>query len=270
VDSIIRFNEECDNLGLDTISTGNTIAFAMEMTEKKIHDFGIVFGDRENYLRIPEEIAYLRGRGKDLSLGVRELASKYGGKEFAMEVKGLEFPGYDPRGAYGMGLAYATSDRGACHLRAFAAFSPTPFDLEANIKLVIEHHHRLGLKDSVTSCLFCHSIQVPEMTEILNVGLGSSYKEEDLWNTGERIWNLGRLFNIGAGFTVEDDYLPARIFREGLLNGPHKGKILSEEDFNTMLQGYYRNRGWDVNGVPKRETLEKLGIEKEIIDEVIQ
>jgi len=269
IEAIIRFNEACDNLGLDTISTGNIIAFAMEMTEKKIYDFGIRFGDRENYSRIPEEIAYLKGRGKDLSLGVRELSAKYGGREFAMEVKGLEFPGYDPRGAYGMGLAYATSDRGACHVRAFAAFSPTPFDLEANIKLVIEHQHRLGLKDSIIACIFCHSIQVAEMTEILNVGLGTGYTEEDLWKTGERIWNLGRLFNIKAGFTREDDYLPSRVLKEGLLNGPHQGRVLSEEDFNTMLQGYYRDRGWDVNGVPKRETLEKLGIDKIIIDKAI-
>lgn len=261
IDAIIKFNESCDNLGLDTISTGNVVAFAMEMTERQIYDFGIRFGDCENYLKIPEEIAYSKSRGKDLGLGVRELSAKYGGREFAMEVKGLEFPGYDPRGSYGMGLAYATSDRGACHLRAFPAFSPIPFNLEANTELVISHQHRLAIKNSVTFCLFIHTVQVSEMAEILNSGLGTEYKEEDLWEAGERIWNLGRLFNIKAGLTAKDDSLPLRVFKEGLLNGPHRDKVFPKEDFNTMLQSYYRYRGWDVNGVPKRETLEKLKID---------
>ena len=142
ISSIIKFNEICDDLGLDTISTGNVIAFIMEMTERKIYDFGIRFGERENYLQIPEEIAYLKGRGKDIGLGVRELAARYGGREFAMEVKGLEFPGYEVRGNYGIGLAYATSDRGACHLRAFPLGHPTPFDLEAMVKQVISEDRR--------------------------------------------------------------------------------------------------------------------------------
>jgi aldehyde:ferredoxin oxidoreductase len=262
IGAIIRFNESCDNLGLDTISTGNVIAFAMEMTERKIHDFGIRFGDRENYVQIPEEIAYLKSRGEDLGLGVRALAAKYGGREFAMEVKGLEFPGYEPRGNYGMGLAYATSERGACHLRAYTVYHPDPFDLQAMTKEVISHQHRLSVKNSLIFCFFLHSININEMAQILNIAMGTdSYKEEGLWEAGERIWNLGRLFNIKAGLTVKDDCLPPRVFNEGLLNGPNRNRVLSKEDFRTMLRSYYRERGWDDNGVPERKTLGKLKVD---------
>jgi len=254
---------DLSNLGLDTVSTGNVIAFAMEMTESKIHDFATRFGDYESYLKIPEEIAYLKGRGKELSLGVQKLSKKHGGSEFAMEVKGLEFPGYDPRGNYGMGLAYATSERGACHLRAYTVFSPNPFDLEAMTKEVISHQHRLSIKSSLIFCFFLHSVNVDEMAQILNLGLGKNiYKEEDLWEVGERIWNLGRVFNTKAGLTARDDYLPPRVFKEKLRNVPSSGKMLSEADFDIMLQTYYRDRGWDASGVPKKETLERLEVDE--------
>jgi aldehyde:ferredoxin oxidoreductase len=119
LEAIIRFNAECDDLGLDTISAGNVVGFAMEMTEKGIKDFGIRFGDIETYLEMPKLITYQEGIGKELSRGVRHLAKKYGGTEFAMEVKGLELPGYDPRGSWAMGLAYATAARGGCHMAAW-------------------------------------------------------------------------------------------------------------------------------------------------------
>lgn len=262
INAIIKFNESCDDLGLDTISTGNIIAFAMEMTEKGIHDFGITFGDHEDYLRIPGEIAHLEGRGKDLSRGVRALASKYNGKKFAMEVKGLEFPGYEPRGNYGMGLAYATSERGACHLRAYTVYHPNPFDLDAMTKEVISHQHRLAVKSSLIFCFFLHSVNVDEMAQILNIGMGEElYSGEDLWKVGERIWNLGRLFNIKSGLEMKDDNLPDRVFEEGLLNGPHQGRTLSQEDFSMMLRNYYRDRGWDIYGHPKKEKLEELEVD---------
>ena len=262
VDAIIKFNYACDDLGLDTISAGNVIGWAMEMTERNVHDFGVRFGDRDNYLKLPYEIAFLRDRGKDLSLGVRKLSAKYGGQEFAMEVKGLEFPGYDPRGNYGMGLAYATADRGACHLRAYTIFHQTPFDLEAMPQAVVLGQHGMGIKDSWILCLFCHSVQPEEMVEALNIGLGTDiYDPAKLLEIGERIWNLGRLFNLKAGLTAKDDYLPPRIHQDGLLSGPHKGKMLSEEDFTKMLQSYYELRGWDTNGVPGKETLKRLKLD---------
>ena len=260
-DPIIKFNELCDDYGLDTISTGNVIGYAMEMTEKNRYDFGIRFGQEVEYLKIPEEIAFKKkDRGVLLGLGVKKLSEKLGGKEFAMEVKGLEFPGYDPRGAYGMGLAYATSDRGACHLRAFPAWDAGSYEIEKNVDVVIDQNQRFALKDSATICIFNHGFQVAEITEFLSVGTGKSFSEDDIYLAGERIWNLGRLFNIAAGFSGKDDYLPERIHTEGLENGPHEGKPFKKDDFMAMLQLYYQKRGWDQDGIPRDDTLTRLGL----------
>jgi len=142
--AIVQLNKALDDLGLDSISTGNIIAFIMEMTERGIHDFGIRFGDTENYLKLPEKIAFRQGIGNELAEGVRFLSEKYGGKDFAMQVKGLEIPSYDPKGAWGMGLAYATSDRGACHQRAFTPVDEViiktvdPYTFEGKAKLVMD------------------------------------------------------------------------------------------------------------------------------------
>ena len=258
--SIITFNEICDDLGLDTISTGNVIGFAMEMTERKIHDFGVQFGDVENYLKIPSEIAFKKGRGFELAAGVRNLSRKFGGEKFAMQTKGLEFPGYDPRGAYGMGLGYAVSDRGACHLRAFAAFVPKPYDIEVNVAAVKEHHQRLTVKDCITSCFFHHHVGIEEMLRLMEFGLGILRDEKQLRLIGERVWNLSRLFNLRAGLTAEDDSLPERIFDEKLSTGPHAGRFLSKKDFLSMRHSYYKEMGWDDEGAPLPSTMEKLGI----------
>ncbi|MBI5967801.1 MAG: aldehyde ferredoxin oxidoreductase family protein [Deltaproteobacteria bacterium] len=260
IETVARFNERCDDLGLDTISTGNTIAFAMELTEKGIHDFGATFGDTDNYLKIPDEIASLRARGKELAQGVRYIAEKYGGKEFAMEIKNLELPGYEPRGNYGMGLAYATSERGACHLRAFTIFSQTPFDLEAMAQEVAAGQNTNSIKWSMCFCDFWGSVNTQIMSQFLKYGLGKEITSEELERMGERIWNLSRIFNLKAGFTRADDEIPIRLKREPLKKGTNEGKVLSAEDFEKMLQIYYRIRGWDANGVPKAEKLGALGI----------
>lgn len=260
--AIIAFNEACDDLGLDTVSTGNVIGFAMEMTEKGIHDFNLRFGDVDNYLKIPQEIALKKRRGLELSMGVRQLSKKFGGQEFAMETKGLEFPGYDPRGAYGMGLAYAVSDRGACHLRAFAAFVPETYDIKINVAAVKEHHQRLTIKDCVTNCFFHHHIHLKEMANLLNAGLGLKLDEQGLRVIGERVWNLSRVFNLRAGLTADDDSLPKRIFTDKLETGPHAGRLLPEKDFMTMRQSYYSEMGWDGKGVPSPKTLENLGLKE--------
>jgi len=177
-----------------------------------------------------------------------------------MEVKGLEFPGYDPRGAYGMGLGYATSDRGACHLRAFPAWDAGSYEIENNVDVVIDQNQRFALKDSATICIFNHGFQVAEITKFLSAGTGKSFSEDQIYLAGERIWNLGRLFNIAAGFSGKDDCLPERIHNEGLKNGPHKGKPFKKDDFFKMLQLYYQKRGWDENGIPEESTLKRLGL----------
>ncbi|GFP33120.1 aldehyde:ferredoxin oxidoreductase, partial [Candidatus Hakubella thermalkaliphila] len=208
IEAVAQFNEICDDLGLDTISTGNIIAFAMEMTEKKIYDFGVSFGDEDNYLRIPKEIAALSGRGKEMAQGVRSMAARYGGKEFAMEVKGLEMPGYEPRGNWGMGLAYATSERGACHLRAFTAFSETPYDLAAMAQEVVSQQNFNSVKWSMCLCDFWGTVNTEIMSQFLKFGLGKNISAEQLDQIGERIWNLSRIFNLRAGMKKVDDDLP--------------------------------------------------------------
>ena len=115
----MKFNELCDQLGLDTISTGSVVGLAMDLTEKGVKDFGMRFGETEGYLKAPALIAAREGVGDELALGARGLAAKYGVPELAMEVKNMELPGYDPRGAFGMSLGYATSDRGGCHMRTY-------------------------------------------------------------------------------------------------------------------------------------------------------
>jgi len=264
LETVIRFNEICDSLGLDTISTGNIIAYAMEMTERKIYNFDVRFGDEKNYLSIPKEIAYLKeSRGKQLSIGVRELSKLFGGKEFAMEVKGLEFPGYEPRGNFGMGLGYATSDRGACHLRAWTVFSEHPFDLEEVPKEVINFQNLNSIKWSMIYCDFWGSIESRIIAEIFSVAFGKIFSPEYMDKAGERIWNLGRIFNVKSGFSRKDDYLPHRTLSEVLSEGPAKGKVLSEKAFNTMISDYYSLRGWDSNGIPTDKKLNELGIKED-------
>ena len=157
IDGLIRFNKLCDDLGVDTMSTGAVLAFAMEATEKGIHDFGIRFGEEEKMLQYVADIAFRRGVGADLALGVKKLAAKFGAESIALEVKGMEYPGYEPRGSFGQALAYATSDRGACHQRAFPAefdaFGPLdPFTFEGKAALVKQLQDLNAAKDSLLIC----------------------------------------------------------------------------------------------------------------------
>lgn len=262
--AIIQFNNMCDNLGIDTISAGNVTAFAMELTEKGIKDFGLRFGDVNAYLKVPNLIAKKEGVGAELSLGVKELSEKYGGVEFAMHVKGLEFPGYEPRGSWGMGLAYATSYRGACHMQAWPvaeeAFGDRdPFTIEGKAKLVIDMQNLNAVKFSTILCDFW-ALSLETMATLVSVSIGKTIIKEELEKTGERIMNLGRQFNLREGFTKNDDTLPARIFQDPLKTGVTAGKFLPQEDFEKMLAEYYSLRGWDQEGKPLPSKLQELKI----------
>lgn len=264
LEAIIKFNDLCDNYGIDTISAGNVTAFAMELTEKEIKDFGLKFGDSEGYLHVPKLIAHKDGIGADLALGVKKLAQKYGGSEFAMHVKGLEFPGYEPRGSWGMGLAYATSDRGACHMRAWPVAEEAygerdPFTIEGKAQLVMDLQHYNAVKFSLILCDFW-ALSLETMAQMLSAALGREIIEEDLSRAGERIVNLARQFNVREGFSKKEDNLPERIFKETLKTGATAGKLLPREEFERMLKEYYELRGWDENGSPSAQTLAKLGI----------
>jgi aldehyde:ferredoxin oxidoreductase len=265
LEAIIQFNAECDDLGLDTISTGNVLGFAMEMTEKGIKDFGIKFGDVAGFLTIPRLIALKKGIGQELSLGVKQLSRKYGGTEFAMQVKGLEIPGYDPRGSWGMGLAYATASRGGCHMSAWPvadeAFGKVnPFTIEGKAQLVISGQNINAIKFSLILCDFW-ALSLETMSQLMSCLFARDVSISELEKAGERIWNILRLFNVREGLDVKDDSLPERIFKDALKSGVTTGKVLPRDQFSIMLQEYYQLRGWNKKGIPLPEKLMQLNMQ---------
>ncbi|MFU8793982.1 MAG: aldehyde ferredoxin oxidoreductase family protein [Dethiobacteria bacterium] len=253
LEAVIEFNRLCDDYCLDTISAGNVVAFAMELTEKGIHDFGIRFGDVDNFLKMPGLISTREGIGADLAEGVRAIAKKYGGNDYAMQVKGLEIPGYEPRGSWSMGLAYGTADRGACHMRAWPAAVEAfgdidPFTSEGKAELVIGMQDDNAVKFSAIFCDFW-ALSTERMAEILSMLLDREVTAAELTKIGERVYNLARLFNEREGFERKDDYLPERIYSDKLTTGATEGKLLPREEYDKMLAEYYQLRGWDENGI---------------------
>ncbi len=266
LDALIAYNRLCDNLGLDTISTGNVIGLAMTMTEEGIHDFGLRYGDAEGYLRLVEDIAYRRGIGEDLSYGARYVARKYGGEDVVLEIKGLEFPAYDPRGAFGMGLAYATSERGACHLRSFVVANESlfatyyPDSFQGKPQMVINDQNLNSVKWTGIFCDFW-AINAQDIATLFSVATGHPFTAEEVMRIGDRIWNVGRLFNLREGFGRKDDYLPPALFKRPLRNGKAAGKVYTMGAYEAALDEYYALRGWTREGIPTPEKLAALGLE---------
>jgi len=265
LEALTAFNRLCDDLGLDTISTGNVIGLAMLMTQEGIHDLGLHFGNVEEYLAATEDIAYRRGVGGELAEGARSIAQKYGAEHLVMENKGLEFPAYDPRGSYGMALAYCTSDRGGCHMRAWPvgqeAFGDVdPFTLEGKAKMVISEQDFNAAKWTGIFCEFWH-ISLEDIAKLISGGTGHPYTEEEMRTIGERIWNLARIFNVREGFGRKDDYPPPAIFDRSLPEGPAAGKNFTREEYDAALSEYYKLRGWTEEGIPTKEKLAALGLD---------
>lgn len=282
LEAIAYANELCNRYGIDTISTGNAIAFAMEAFEKGLineRDTGGIklnWGNAEAMIEMVRQIGERVGLGKLLGEGVKRAAEAIGGLawEFAHHVKGLEFPAHDPRAFNGVALAYATSNRGACHLQAFTH----PFERVVKIPELgyEEPHNRLAVEgkgefvaklqnlmsmvDSLKICKFVFNggIQVSHLTSWLNSITGWDMSPEEFMETGERLFTLKRMFNVRyCGISRKDDTLPPRSLThkrrgEGVtVNLPPLGRMLSE---------YYEYRGWDEMGIPTREKLETLGI----------
>ncbi|OGO33417.1 MAG: hypothetical protein A2Z16_00890 [Chloroflexi bacterium RBG_16_54_18] len=267
-ETLIEANYLCNRLGLDTISTGVTIACAMELAEKGYLSSDLRFGRADLLLNAIEETAYQRGLGKDLALGSRRLSEKYGAPELAMQVKGLELPAYDPRGMQGQGLLYATSNRGACHLRGNmlgpellgAPKMLNRFATQGKAGILIVLQHTSAVIDSLGMCKFANfAIGDEFFARLLSAVTGKKYEVQELLIAGERIWNLERLFNLRAGFSRVDDTLPARLLEEPLTKGNSQGYVVRLDE---MLNDYYRFRGWDENGVPRPAKLAALGLEK--------
>jgi aldehyde:ferredoxin oxidoreductase len=266
---LIELNAVCDDLGLDTISTGGVLACMMEMTETGVHDFGLRFGDTQKAIALVQEIGHLRGVGKDAAAGAQALAEKYGAPELAMQIKGMELPGYDPRGSWAMGLAYATAPRGGCHMTTYPVADEAwgdldPFTFEGKAELVANGQNAQFAKFSMGICDFW-PIESDTLGKLFEATYGGSWPAEKVDLAGERIFNLQRMFNAMAGFTGRDDRLPDRFHKEVLPEGPPKGIEMTQEAFEATLKEYFALRGWDKEGRPTVETLKRLGIEEELI-----
>lgn len=266
LDALMKFNAECDELGMDTISTGNVLALAMDLTERGIHDFGVRFGQVDAYLKVPGQLAARTGIGAELAMGARALAAKYGHPELGMEVKNLEIPGYDPRGSFGMSIAYATSDRGGCHMRAYpiadeiVSGNEKPDTLEGKPLYNINYQNHYAFKFCGIWCDFW-AIDWNQMTQLMKWVWGREVSEEELQKVGERVWNLGRLFNLREGLSAKDDNLPKRFLTEPFKKGASAGRVIGEETFAAAMADYYKLRGWDENGVPTAAKLAELDID---------
>lgn len=275
--AVTKANYWCNELGLDTISTGMTIAAAMEMYELGYipeDDIGqpLRFGDPDAMIEMVQKMAYREGFGNELAEGSYRLADKYGHPEIAVTTRKQEFPGYDPRGSQGMGLLYATSNKGASHMEGDVAYEEvfgTPvkedqLSTEGKGELVKRFQDAFSLIDSSGLCVFLavryvfnkdRMIWPVRLSQLMEYATGTPYTPEEVLQAAERVYNLERMFLLKAGSTV--DTLPHRMLNEPLPEGPAKGQVARLDE---MLPEYYVERGWDENGWPTQEKLEALGL----------
>ncbi|MDP2257351.1 MAG: aldehyde ferredoxin oxidoreductase family protein [Polaromonas sp.] len=261
----------CNEEGIDPISFGATLGAVMELYEMGVlskEQLGIAapFGSAEALAFLAEETIYSRGFGKEIGQGSKRLTAKYGHPDLSMTSKGQEFPAYDGRAIQGIGLAYATSNRGGCHLRGYTIASEVlgipvktdPLEHEGKPELVKAFQDATAAFDSSGLCVFTtFAWGLADLAPQLQAACGEQYTTEELEKIGERIWNMEREFNNAAGFTKADDSLPKRLLTEPAKTGPAKGKVnmLAE-----MLPKYYAARGWDSEGVPTAATRERLSL----------
>jgi aldehyde:ferredoxin oxidoreductase len=270
LDAVTKSNMLCNEMGMDPISLGSTIACAMDMYEsgilalKDTDGVDFSFGNPDLIVDLTKKIGLREGIGNKLALGSYRFASLYGHPEFSMTVKKQEMPAYDPRGVQGIGLEYATCNRGGCHVKGYTiavevlgcgakldprATKDKPFwvklfqDLTAAI-------------DASGGCIFgTFGMTGDDYAAMISALTGVTYTTEQYIQAGERIWNLERLFNLRAGFTAKDDQLPERLTKDPIKTGPAKGEVSHVPE---MLPEYYKLRGWDEKGVPTKERLKEL------------
>ncbi len=256
----------CNEYGMDPISLGGSISAAMELfhigaiDETVTNGIRLEFGSAEALCAMTEAVAKGEGFGRDVGMGSKRLCEKYGHPELSMSVKGQEFAAYDGRAMQGMGLAYATSNRGACHLRA-SPFEDdfTTLEIANKARVVKESQDQIAAIDSSGLCLFAgFGGFSPELVaNHVNAACTGEWNLARLLQTGERIWNLERQFNLAAGLSNKDDTLPPRILKEPAPSGVGKGQVCRLDE---MLPAYYQLRGWDNAGAPASGTLERLGL----------
>lgn len=270
-EAISKANFLCNELGLDPITMGGTLSCAVEMAVKGLipredTDMDLQWSDPDLLVEMVKKTAYRDGFGNRLAEGSYRLAESYGHPEFSMTSKKQELPAYDPRGQQGIGLNYATSNRGGCHVRGYMT-SPEvlgipvvvdPDATEGKPELLKLFQDLTALIDSAGLCLFItFALGLPEIAEQLRSATGVDLSDEEFLQAGERIWNLERLFNLKAGFSKADDILPPRLLEEPMPAGPHQGRVV---ELDKMLPEYYQLRGWDENGEPTGEKLAQLSI----------
>ncbi|HNL22081.1 MAG TPA: aldehyde ferredoxin oxidoreductase C-terminal domain-containing protein, partial [Rhodocyclaceae bacterium] len=264
-------NMLCNEDGMDPITFGATIGAVMELYEMGVltkEEIGIEapFGSAKALAYLAEVTARGEGFGKIVGLGSKRLTAKYGHPDLTMSVKGLEFPAYDGRGIQGIGLNYATSNRGACHVRGYTVASEVlgipvktePTATEGKPELVKAFQDATTVFDAAGICLFTSfAWSVADVQPQVQAACEGDWSMEKMTLMGERIWNLERLYNLRAGFTRKDDDLPKRLKTEPCKTGPAKGVVSGVE---AMLPLYYQVRGWDPEGVPTAETRARLGL----------
>jgi aldehyde:ferredoxin oxidoreductase len=270
----------CDAYGLDSMSTGGVIGFAFEAVQRGIIDppagvkldFGSVAGTEYLIHAIARQDGAL---GRLLGLGVKQAAARLGrnAADFSLHVKGLEMPGWAPRGLPGMGLAYMTADRGACHQRGFMVAYEVggkpyrgkpvePYELALKAEILKEEQDYLAGLDALVKCDFgAFGVTAQSYARLFNAATGRNVDAGFFNLLGERIWNQTRLFNLREGLTADQDRLPRRIVAEPLPGGPHQGRRISKADMAFMLKDYYCQRGWDAMGRPTEEKRLSLGLE---------
>jgi aldehyde:ferredoxin oxidoreductase len=282
LEAVCRANDLCNRAGMDTISVGAAVAFAMEAFERglltgaDLDGLELRWGDGAAMLEMVRRIAGQEGYGAVLGLGVRESARLLGPEalEFAMHVKGLELPAHDPRAFFSSGLSYATSNRGACHLAGMthgledALTVPElgypepldPFAVRGKGEMVAAMQNLMGLFDSLKVCKFVLGpLTIQDMIRGLGLVTGREVAFEDFLLTGERIFNLKRLYNLRCGVSRKDDTLPGRILTRPRTEGRARGRL---PHLGRMLHDYYLSRGWDEFGRPRQETLQRLGLQE--------
>ncbi|MEF8874340.1 MAG: aldehyde ferredoxin oxidoreductase family protein [Candidatus Thermoplasmatota archaeon] len=275
IEAVAKANEICDKLGLDTISAGITIAWAMEAYEKGLidTDLDLEFGNSEAMLKALRKIAYKKGKlGELLGDGVYEAAKKVGqgSEKFAIHVKGMPPAGFEVRGVRGMALAFAVAPRGADHLTSclyalemagdfwdFEDYDPEKLEGKAFALKAMED--LMTLYDITGACKFSRGLMVDEgLLELVNAVTDLDMGLDEFLAVGERTYNLSKAFNLRNGFTREDDKLPDRFFKDEVLYGPTQGETLSRRKFEEELDRYYDTRGWDEEGVPMKTMLKRL------------
>ncbi|WP_432665911.1 aldehyde ferredoxin oxidoreductase family protein [Wukongibacter baidiensis] len=269
---IIKANYWCNELGIDTISAGATLAAAMELYEKgyikeeELDGTPLKFGNADAVVEWTKKMGLRDGLGDKLAEGSYRLTDMYGVPELSMTVKKQELPAYDPRGIQGHGLQYATSNRGGCHVRGYL-ISPEilalpekldRFSLEGKATWAKIFQDLTATIDSLGLCLFTSfALGAEDYADLYNAVCGTDHTAESMLEAGDRIWNIEKLFNLKAGIDTSEDTLPKRLLKDPIPDGPSKGWV---HKLDELLPKYYEERGWDTKGVPTEEKLAELGI----------